>query len=163
MKKGFYILAALLWGIVLAGCQSTGMDVGDYSRARFLLESRNENDFAAMVTLPLSQVKIPVQGQAVLSEFDYQSIDVAEVSLGKCLAFTLKGPAAREFYQISVANQGSRLVLAVDGDPVGARRIKGPISDGRIFIFLELPDEQLDELAKKLQETNFDIQKRLSS
>lgn len=160
MKKWGFLLASGL--LFLSGCQSTGMDAGDYVRARFVLEASVEGDFSAMVTLPLSQVRIPVKGDAILSEFDYRSIEIAEVALGKCLLFSLKGPAAREFYQISVANQGKRLVLAINGEAIGARRIDGPIADGRIFMFLEATDERLEEIASKLQETNFDIQKKLS-
>lgn len=160
MKMG--IILAVFSLLFLAGCQSTGMDVEDYARARFLLEAESEDDFSALVTLPLSAVKIPVQGDAILSEFDYRAIDIAEVALGKCLVFSLKGPAAREFYQISVANQGRRLVLAINGRAIGVRRIDGPISDGRIYIFLEATDEGLEEIANQLQETNFEIQKKLS-
>lgn len=160
MKKGISFLVLGL--LFLVGCRSTGMDASDYARARFLLEAAGENDFSAMVTLPVSNVRIPVQGDAILSEFDYRAIDIAEVALGKCLVFSLKGPAAREFYQISVANQGKRLVLAINGEAIAARKIDGPIADGRIFIFLEVTDDRLVEIANKLQETNFDIQKKLS-
>ncbi|WP_221774614.1 hypothetical protein [Pelagicoccus albus] len=138
------------------------MKVSDYLRARFILESSSQSDMSALVTLPISLVQIPVEGDAVLSEFDYYSIDIAEVALGKCLAFTLKPAAAREFYQISVANQGKRLVLVLNGEAVAARRIDEPIADGRVFIFLEADDERLAEVANQLQKTNFDIQKKLS-
>lgn len=153
------MLMAILF---LVGCMTTGMDVSEYTRARFVLESTSDEDFSAIVKLPLSEVQIPVEGDAILSEFDYHAIDVAEVSLGKCLMFTLKPTAARAFYQLSVMNQGKRLVLVVDGVGLGARRIDAPIADGRIFMFLEATDEKLQEIAEKLQRTNIDIQKKLS-
>lgn len=152
----------LLILIGLVGCQTTGLDNETYTRARFLLEAVSDDDYSALVTLPLSRVQIPLEGEAVLSEFDYLSIDVAEVELGKCLLFTLKPAAARAFYQISVDRQGSRMVLVVNGEAIAARRIERPIADGRIFVFLEATDERLEELEKKLKETNFDIQKKLS-
>ncbi len=109
----------------------------------------------------MSRIEIPIESEAIVSEYDYLSIEVVDVDLGRCLAFTLKPAAAREFYQISVGNQGKRLVLVVNGEPLGVRKINGPIADGRIFVFLEVSDDRLMELAKKLKETNFDIQKKL--
>lgn len=134
----------------------------DYARARFVLEAISEDAYSALVTLPLSGVQIPVEGDAVLAEFDYERIEVVELQLGKCLVFSLKAPAARAFYQISVAAQGRRIVLVVNGKALAARRLDGPIGDGRIFIFLEATDERLEELAEKLKKTNFEIQKKLS-
>ncbi|EDY81617.1 hypothetical protein VDG1235_1235 [Verrucomicrobiia bacterium DG1235] len=160
VKIGNLILCAGL--VLFAGCQSTGMDTAEYTRARFVIESTSKDGYSAVVTLPVSQVQVPVEGEAVLSEFDYHAIDLVEVELGKCLVFSLKPQAARAFYQLSVANQSKRLVLVIDGDPIGARRIDGPIADGRIFVFLETTDERLEDLAKQLKETNFDIQKKFS-
>lgn len=112
--------------------------------------------------MPISQVRIPIEGEAILSEFDYASIELAKLELGKCMQFILKPAAARQFYQLSVANQGKRLVLVVDGTALGVRRIDGPISDGRIYIFAETTDKNLEEIVKGLKESNFEIQKKLS-
>ncbi|MDQ8185244.1 hypothetical protein [Pelagicoccus sp. SDUM812002] len=155
------LLLLLTAAFALAGCQSTGMDGANFTRARFFLESVSSDGYSAAVTLPLSRVQIPVESEAIVSEYDYHSIEVVDVDLGRCLAFTLKPPAAREFYQISVANQGKRLVLVVNGAPLGVRKIDGPIANGKIFVFLEVSDKNLEELAKKLKESNFDIQKKL--
>ncbi|MDQ8179692.1 hypothetical protein [Pelagicoccus sp. SDUM812005] len=154
----FVLLSAVL---ALLGCQSTGMDGVDFTRARFFLESGSNAGFSAALTLPVSRIQIPVEGQAIVSEYDYLSVDVVDVDLGRCLAFTLKPAAAREFYQISVGNQGKRLVLVINGEPLGVRKITGPIADGRIYVFLEVKDDRLMELARKLKDTNFEIQKKL--
>ncbi len=53
-------------------------------------------------------------------------------------------------------------MLVVNGEPLGVRQIAGPISDGKIYVFLEVKDDRLLELAGKLKETNFDIQKKLT-
>lgn len=151
----------LLVLLAMVGCQTTGMDSAAYTRARFFLESVSSEGYGAAVALPVSGIQIPLQGQAIVSEYDYLAVDVVDVDLGRCLVFTLKPAAAREFYQISVGNQGKRLVLIVNGEPLGVRLIDGPIADGRIFVFLEVSDSNLMELARKLKETNFDIQKKL--
>ncbi len=159
-KTVVFLLSLALWA--LAGCQTTGLDRAGYARARFFLESGSSEGFSAAVALPISRVQIPIESDAIVSEYDYLSIDVVNVDLGRCLAFTLKPAAARAFYQISVGNQGKRLVLIVNGEPLGVRRISGPISDGKIYVFLEVDDDRLMELARKLKETNFDIQKKLT-
>lgn len=160
LKFGVFLLLSAFF--VLAGCQTTGRDGADYTRARFFLESSSTDGFSAAVALPVSRVQIPINGDAIVSEFDYLAIDVVDVELGRCLAFSLKPAAARAFYQVSVGNQGRRLVLVIDGEPLGARSINGPIADGKIFVFLEVSNDRLMELANKLKETNFDIQKKLT-
>lgn len=138
------------------------MEVVDLRKARFHFEDTSAGDYAVMVRLPISGVQIPVQGKAVLSEFDYHAIDLVELELGKSVMFTLKPTAARAFYQLTAGNQGKRLVLVIDGQPFGARRIDGPIADGRIVIFLETSDEELERIVEQLRETNIEIQKKLS-
>lgn len=160
LKSGVLMLFSVLFALV--GCRTTGMDDAEFTRARFFLEDVSRDGYSAAVTLPVSRVQIPIEGDAIVSEYDYFSIEVADVDLGRCLSFTLKPAAARAFYQISVGNQGKRLVLVVNGEPLGVRKINGPISDGKIFVFLEVDDDRLMELATKLKETNFDIQKKLT-
>lgn len=150
-------------GLLLAtGCGTLRPDGSEFLRARFVLESAARDGFAALATLPLSKVQIRLEGEAVLSEFDYHAIELAEVELGKCLVFTLKPTAARAFYQITVAKQGRRLVLLLNGEALGVRRLEAPIANGKIFVFLETGDERLEEIANQLRKTNFEIQKKLS-
>ena len=145
------------------GCESSkGMNPSEMSRARFVLETNASDGYAAAVRMPISQVQIALESEAILSEFDYQSIAAVDLELGKCLLFTLNPAASRELYRISVTNQGKRVVLLVNGEPVGVRRFDGPIQDGRLHVFLELEDSKVEELAIKLNETNRDIQKKLS-
>lgn len=147
---------------LLGGCGTTQLDPNSLTRARFTLEADGASGYAASIVLPVSQVRIPVENDAILSEFDYQSIQLAELELGKCLRFSLKPAAARELYRITVGNQGKRLVLLVNGKPLGVRRIDGPIADGVIMVFAELPDKELEALAGELGKTNFEIQKSLN-
>lgn len=162
IKRGSGWALAGLLALLLGGCASSGLKPQEFLRARFLLEAGRGGDYSAAVTLPVSRVQIPVDGDAILSEFDYQAIEVAEAELGKCLQFVLKPAATRAFHQVSVGNQGKRLVLLLNGQPMGARRIDGPIANGQIFIFLEVDDAQLEDIGNKLKETNREIQKKLT-
>lgn len=156
------MLLALLAGLTLSSCRTTGGGAEGLLRARFAIESPARNEYSALVKMPLSEVEIAVQPEAVISEFDYLSVEPVKLELGTCLFFRLKPAAARDFYGITVANQGKRLVLLINGKPVGARRIEAPIADGRIHIFVEAPDEAVEELGEQLRKTNVEIQKKLS-
>lgn len=157
-----FCLIALATALFFAGCQTAQPNTGNWFRARFVLESASPDGYAATVRLPVSQVQIALEAEASISEFDYTAIDVVDLELGKCLLFTLKPAASREFYRITVANQGKRLVLLMNGQPYGVRKIDGAVADGRIYIYIEATDEKMDTMAKQLKETNAEIQKTLS-
>jgi hypothetical protein len=84
------------------------------------------------------------------------------VDLGKCLLFQLTPSATRDFYRMSVTHQGRRLVLVVNDTTLGARRIDGPITNGVIFVFVELPDIELPGLVEDLKKSSAALQKELA-
>lgn len=149
-------------GLVLlaAGCASSP-PAKDYvpTVARFYLESGN--DGGAPATLPRSGVALRLNPQPVVTEGDIVSVDLVQVDLGKCLLFHLTPSGVRDFYRLSVTHQGRRLALQVDGVVVGARRIDGAITDGMIFIFVELPDEALPKLVENLRRTSAELQREI--
>jgi len=107
----------------------------------------------ARVTLPVSEVELSIEAKPVLTEYDFAAVEVGELELGKCLVFRMTPEAARDLYRLTVANQGRRLVLAIDGEAWGARPIEAPIEDGVLAVFVEVPETALPELARKLAAT----------
>lgn len=156
LKWAFVVLVSSL---ALVSCNTTGVGF-DYERsiARFVIES---DGGGSIVTMPVSRVRIQVAPTAVLTEYDLESVAVAELELGKCLQFTLTRRASRVFYQASASNQGKRIVLIVNGQAVGLQRIERPVSDGIFFIFVEIPDGDLPELARNLKGTSIDLQSKM--
>lgn len=154
------LLAVVALSALATGCQRTPRRAA-FTRVqpRFYLEVADAPRF---VVLPVSGVQIATSDRPVLSEGDIIDVKLAEVELGRCLVFELTPAAARDFYRLSAANQGRRLVLLVDGVPIGARRLDGPVNDGRLFIFLEVPDENLSKLAHDLRESAVDVQRALT-
>ena len=116
---------------------------------RFFLESSDPR--AMTIRLPQSGVQVAISPKPVFTEHDLTGVDLAQVELGKCLLFQLTPAAGRDLYRMSGSNQGRRLVLLVDGQPVGARRMDGPLTGGMIFIFDELPDDRLAGLVTELK------------
>ncbi len=153
-------LLTLALGFLFTSCNTTGVGF-EYERsvARFVLETESSG---TIVTMPVSEVRIQVNPTAILTEFDLESVAVAEVELGQCLQFTLTRQASRTFYQTSANNLGRRMVLIVNGQPVGLQRIERPVSDGIFYVFVEIPDAELPELANNLRGTSIEIQNKIS-
>ncbi|HEY1107189.1 MAG TPA: hypothetical protein VGE76_01110 [Opitutaceae bacterium] len=151
----------LFVGIALAGCASKN-EKRDYtpSVARFLLEAGGGTAGMA-VTLPQSGVVVPVTPKPVFNEGDIVGVELVQVELGKALMFQLNGSAARDLYRLTGSHQGRRLVLSLNDVALGARRIDGAIPDGVIFIFVEVPDEELPKLVENLKKTTIDVQKEI--
>lgn len=157
--SGTIAVVAVFAGLLLVSCNTTGVGF-EYERAmaRFVLESENSG---SIVTMPVSEVRIQVNPTALLTEFDFESVAVVEVELGQCLQFRLNHQASRTFYQASANNQGRRMVLIVNGQPLGLQRIERPVSDGILYVFVEIPDADLPELARNLRGTSIEIQNKI--
>lgn len=125
--------------------------------ARFFLESSDGS--GGVATLPKSGVRIAVGLKPVISEFDIINVDVAQVDLGKCLRFQMTRSAARDLYRLTASNQDRRLVLLLNGAPMGARRIERPFDDGTILIFVEISDDALPALAESLRNTAAELKR----
>jgi len=151
-------LALASLGFLFSGCSTTsGISPEDTMLARFVVES----DQGVVLSMPVSGARIQVNPKAILTEYDLLDVSVVELDLGLCLQFSLSHQASRAFYQTSASNQGRRLVLLVNGKALGLRRIDRPVSNGVIYVFIEMPDGDLPELAKNLRETSIEIQKKI--
>jgi hypothetical protein len=73
--------------------------------------------------------------------------------------FVFTPDAARSLHRVSASNLGRRLIVTLNGRAFGARQFEAPINDGRLFIFVELPDDELTETAVNLKRTATDIQR----
>lgn len=143
-------LVLLFLATGLAGCRTADSRAGLIQVVpRFFLESGDPR--AITIRLPQSGVQVPISPKPVFTENDLIGVDLAQVELGKCLLFQLTPAAGRDLYRMSGSNQGRRLVLLLNGEPVGARRMDGPLTGGRVFIFVELPDDRLDGLVTDLK------------
>lgn len=142
----------------LAGCQTPPEPPKDYVPvvARFYLETKS-NEAGVAVTLPDSGVTISVGPKPVVVEYDIANAEVAQVDLGRCLLVQLNPAAARDLYRLSVSSLGRRLVVALNDQFVGARRLDEAIADGRVLIFIETPDGELPGLVERLKRTSADL------
>ena len=151
--RAFTAIAAL---VLLAGCQSAAPRDFTPTYARFYLESTDPR--VVPITLPKSGVKLSLAATPVLTEGDIVNVETVQVDLGRCLLFQLTPAATRDLYRFSVVNQGGRLALTINGAAFGARRIDGPIADGRVFVFAEIDDASLPTLVENLKKTSAEVQ-----
>lgn len=150
-------LAALLTVLVLvSACQTVAPREYTPMVARFRLETVDAQ--GEWLTLPKSAVRIAVGAKPVMTEFDIVDVGMAEVQLGKCLKFEFTTAAGRDLFRLTSVNAGQRLVLLVNGKPLGARRIDRAIHDGTLLIFVETPDEGLPALSENLLKTALALQ-----
>jgi hypothetical protein len=164
MTKMFYASFAILllcFSMLMGGCVHQPLETHALVIARFLIEA-DATQTAIQVTLPLSGVAIRVAPKPVITEFDITSVAEAQVDLGRCVLFRLSNSAARDLYRLTATNIGQRLVLVLNGQPVGARVVDRPIEGGMLFIFLELPDETLGQLVDDLNFTTGKVQEEVA-
>lgn len=154
-------LLSLLTLLVLAGCATRSrLPPESLVRVRFQLEAADVRSLS--LELPRSRVRIAVNPQPVVTEFDVIEAAVAEVELGRCLMFRVTPSAARDLYRLTATHQGRRLVLTVNGAPLGARRIEAPIADGTIFVFAEMPDDGLAKLVADVKVAIGELQREVA-
>ena len=159
--------ALSLWGVVAAlvlaaGCQSIAERDFEPVVPQFLLETPLQVRSATAVELPRSGVQIVVAAAPVLSESDVRNVELVKVDLGLCVMFEFTPEGTRALMRISAANLGRRLVVTLNGRPFGARMLDGPIIDGRLLTFVELPDDELSETVVNLKRTAQEIQTALA-
>ena len=147
--------------VLLSGCQSSKKPL-DYTpmQARFFLEAPHADGMPIM--LPQSGVRVSVNGMPVITEGDIMNVELVQVDLGKCLLFQLTPSATRDFYRLSVSHQGKRIVVIVNGEPLRARRIDGPITNGALFVFIERPEAELPLLVENLKKSSVALQRELA-
>lgn len=154
------IAGTLLTFLLLAtGCATTSKEK-DYEPvvARFYLEVPAGTSRVVPMTLPISETTISVDPRVVISEADFVQVEMVQVDLGLCLLFVMSPDTTRGLTVLTSANLGKRLVLTLNGQAVGARIIDAPVTDGRLFTFVEIPDAELPATVENLQATTADVQ-----
>jgi hypothetical protein len=160
MSSTFLVLVV---GVVCAtmGCQSASKPK-DYKPtwARFFLEAGSGE--GTTITLPESGVRVTCNSKPVITEGDITNVELVQVDLGKAIMFQLTPTASRDFYRLSGTHQGRRIVLVVDGEPLGARRIDGAIMNGVVFVFVEMSETAMGALVENLKKSSIGLQKEIA-
>lgn len=147
--------------LAFAGCATTKEEKLDYKPVLVRIFVEAGGDLAGMpVQLPLSGSQIYVSPKPVYGEFDILSAELVRVDIGMCLYFQLTPDATRDFYRFSLQNRGRRIVISLNGAPVGAQLLDQPVSNGALFFFVELPDKDLPDYVQRINKTSRDAAKQ---
>lgn len=119
---------------------------------RFFLEHAHPDsqrqDYRAV--LPVSRSEIELLPFPAFDQEDLRNVDVVALPMGKALAFHFKPEASRHLMSTSATATGRRLVLSLGNRFVGARRFEGALTGGVFILFVELPDEELEPIARSI-------------
>jgi hypothetical protein len=155
MRQTLFALLLLSTSIgFFAGCKKDQPE--NLSVPRLMIESTGSNYgsmFGEVVSLPVSGTSISIEGEPLVNEFDIHNVEQVKVDLGMALLIEVGGSGARDLYRASVANMGARIVLTINGNAIGARRIDGAIQNGNFYTFVEVDDAELGQLVLDIRET----------
>ncbi|HAV12099.1 MAG TPA: hypothetical protein DCX06_01200 [Opitutae bacterium] len=162
MNIRFKFIAVILCSslCLLAACKKEE-DLSNMKVPRLMIETRGVsygNLSSDLVVLPLSRTKINLHQEPVVNEFEVINIDLVKVEMGMAILIYTTERGARALYRASVTNNGNRMVLMINGNPVGARRIDGAIQDGKFYTFVELPDDELEQFVLDVKDTITQLQ-----
>jgi len=151
MKRKFSLIASFLSlcaMCVLSGCWQ-GDDVENMVVPEIMLEVRGM-EYGAMrdreIVLPDGVTKIRVERSPIIGAKDIVNVEMVKVDLGVALLVQMSERGGRELYRRSVTSHGSRLVFMANGQAMGARRIDGAISDGQLYTFVSMTEEELGQM-----------------
>jgi hypothetical protein len=142
--------------MLMVGCASKKRETP--LAARFYLEA-GETEAGVPVVMPRTDLRVRVLPQPVLSEYDVRNVELAEVEMGRCLQFEFSGSAADALRRLSAQHPGRRVVLVLDGEPIGVRVLDEPLPDGRLLVFVQRPDSELPALVARLKRSADTLQR----
>ena len=130
---------------------------------RLMIESRGMNYAGSgevELTLPMSGSTIRVEGKPIVNEFDIINVEMVKVEMGLALMLQLNDTGRRELYRRSVTHKGNRVVLTSNNKAIGARVLDGAITDGNLYTFVEIEDEELGQFVLDLKASIAELQTR---
>ncbi|MFP4070122.1 MAG: hypothetical protein ACOC4K_05465 [Verrucomicrobiota bacterium] len=155
LRAAFSAALCLCLALGPTGCKREKIDDENLKIPRLMVETRGQSygGSGEVVRLPVSGSTIPIQTTPAVNEFEIRNVELVKVEMGMALLIQTTDLGARALYRATVTNMGGRIVLTINGNAVGARRIDGAISDGNLYTFVEVPEEDLGQLVLDIRET----------
>lgn len=105
-----------------------------------------------------------VKPEPIMRERNVTNVDLVRVANGRlALLFYLDDEGTNKLYRTSVTERGRFMIFEYNGVPIGERMLEAPISDGRYFTFINLPEDEMEELVSSLRENISKIQQARAS
>lgn len=154
-----YLLFFPLLALVFCGCKKDKLDTEDMKIPRLMVETRGV-DYGGLggdvARLPVSGTRIPLRKEPLVNEFEIVNVELVKVDMGLALLIQTSEAGARQLYRGTVTHMGGRIVMTVNDNPIGARRIDSSMQDsnfGNFYTFVEISDEELGQLVLDMKKT----------
>lgn len=150
----------LILPLFLIGCNHC-KTCQDPTIASFHLEADsflNEGSVES-VQLPISGISSNIAREAVFNQNDIESVEIAQLDLGKCLKFNFKPEAKEKLTALAETPDKETLYLLVNKKPMGFRTLEGPLEDDSLCMFVETPEKNLVSLANTLNSSTNSLRK----
>lgn len=152
-------LAAVALGLATTGCFNRSVD-GKPMRLYVQV-----NDVGSMSARGSRMLRMEdgtvfyVKSDPVVLERNINNVDLVRLANDRlALLLYLNDEGANALYRTSNSERGRFMVLEYNGVAIGERMLDGPINDGRYFTFVNLPDEELEELVMDMRENIAKVQ-----
>lgn len=146
----------------LAGCNKENPK----HSMRFYVETSGTGQmgtWSKVMTLPNSGMSFTVTTEPAILEVNVDEVELMRTENGQLfVAFHFDDVGSRELYRQSVSAMGRRIVLEVNGAAVGARQFDGALDDGILYMFMDLPDDELETFVLDLKKSVEAIKRRLN-
>ncbi len=163
MQKYLALLLVPFFVLLLSSCKRDKLDAEGLRVPRLMVETRGV-EYGGMsgliAQMPVSGTRIPLRKEPLVNEFDIVNVELVEVEMGLALLIQANERGARALYRGTVTNMGGRVVLTVNNNAIGARRVDGAIQDGNFYTFVEISDDELEQLVLDMKQTIIQLQKK---
>ncbi len=141
------ICSVLLCAGFLCSCSS---DKKRPHTAEFYLEK--EYPTAESIHYDAAELLQASGNRPVVMDKEIDDVDLVRVDAGICLLFHLSPSSTMRLAHTTANNLGKRLVLVIDGKPVGIRMIDEIIQNGQLFTFTELSSQEMGKTVVQLKQ-----------
>ncbi len=159
MRVSIFLTSVCL-AIVLAlasGCQTRRADrdfVPHLARVFVEVSDHMPPSQSVETVLPMSRTRIAVRGRPILLEEDVLQAGQIQTDLGPALVLVLTPQAGRDLMRASSSHLGRRMVLTINGVPIGARHVDRIMDEGVISFYVEIDDDEVPQLVENIQKTS---------
>jgi hypothetical protein len=142
---------ALAWaGLILAGCASNK----ELPDKLITFDFQTVDPQAGLpLVMPISGIQYHYITKSGPNEVDLDGVQIVNVQDISCLLFSFSDAGLRKLARETALHQGLKLFTFVNGHPIGVTPITRPINDGQLYVFVEIPEDQLQSYVKDLQDS----------
>ncbi|HCJ12183.1 MAG: hypothetical protein A2Y14_05900 [Verrucomicrobia bacterium GWF2_51_19] len=143
MKK-LWFLACLF----LLGCQHTAKTPTQAYSFHMEASPFFPKEWTHAFKTPESDVEYAVHTETLFDSNDIAAINPIHTENGAALLFSLPEGSQIKLLKLTAQNVGKKLLLIEKDKVVGFHFVEKPIGDGKLVVYMEVPDEQIQQWAQ---------------